>query len=64
MFEEEWQKALDNHEVQAALLIDLTKAFEAMSHDILVAKRLEFVKVTGTSLQQSSVNIYYGFYAI
>ncbi len=37
-FVEEWQKAFDNQEVPPALLIDLSKAFDAMHHDILVDK--------------------------
>ncbi len=37
-FVEEWRKDMDNQEVPAALLLDLCKAFDAMPHDILVAK--------------------------
>ncbi len=37
-FVEEWWKALDNQEVPAALLMDLSKTFDAMPHDIPVAK--------------------------
>ncbi len=37
-FVEEWRKTLDNQEVPAALLMDLSKAFDAMPPDILVAK--------------------------
>ncbi len=38
-FGEEWRNALDNQEIKAALLMDLSKVFDAMPHDILVAKR-------------------------
>ena len=37
-FVEEWRRALDKREIPAALLMDLSKAFDAMPHDILVAK--------------------------
>ncbi len=37
-FVEEWRNALDNKEVPTALRMDLSKAFDAMPHDILVAK--------------------------
>ncbi len=38
MFVEEWRNALDTQEVPPALLMDLSKACDAVPHDILVAK--------------------------
>ena len=35
---EDWRKALDNHECVAANLMDLSKAFDCLSHGLLIAK--------------------------
>ena len=35
---EDWRKALDNHERVAAILMDLSKAFERIPHGLLIAK--------------------------
>ena len=35
---EKWRTALDNKKVIAALSMDLSKAFDSLSHDILIAK--------------------------
>ena len=35
---EKWKSTVDNKKVFGALLTDLSKAFECLSHDFLVAK--------------------------
>ena len=35
---EKWKRAVDNIKVFGALLTDLSKAFDCISHDLLVAK--------------------------
>ena len=33
-----WQKCLDNSGVVGAILMDLSKAFDCLSHELLIAK--------------------------
>lgn len=35
---EMWRKALDEHKIAGAILTDLSKAFDCLSHDLLIAK--------------------------
>ena len=35
---EKWKKALDKHYVAGGLLTDLSKAFDCLNHDLLMAK--------------------------
>ena len=35
---DKWKKAVDNNKVFGALLTDLSKAFDCICHDLLVAK--------------------------
>ena len=36
---EDWRKALDNHKYVAAILMDLTKAFDCLPHSLLLGKK-------------------------
>ena len=36
---EKWKKAVDNRKVFGALLTDLSKAFNCLPHDLIIAKR-------------------------
>ena len=36
---EDWRKALDSHKYVAAILMDLTKAFDCLPHSLLLGKR-------------------------
>ena len=35
---EKWKKALDNKKVAGTLLTDISKAFDCLHHDLLIAK--------------------------
>ena len=35
---ERWKKALDNRKIAGALLTDLSKAFDCLIHELLIAK--------------------------
>ena len=35
---EEWKKALDKHNIAGGILTDLSKAFDCLNHNLLIAK--------------------------
>ena len=43
---EDWRKALDRHECAAAILIDLSKAFDCLTHGLLLGKLKAYVLST------------------
>jgi len=50
----DWRKALDNNEYIAAILMDLSKAFDCLPHDILLSKLNEYgLSEPATSFIQS-----------
>ena len=65
----DWRKALDNHEYIAAILMDLSKAFDCLSHLLLIAKLKayglseEAVKLLDSYLNDRSKQIKLGPYA-
>ena len=66
---EDWRKALDNHECIAAILMDLSKAFDCLPHGLLIAKLKayglseEAVKLLDSYLNDRSQQIKLGPYA-
>ena len=70
---EKWKKALDNQEAFGALLTDLSKAFDCLSHEPLIAKlrayglSLSFLKLIRDYLlnckQRTKVNSKYSSWA-
>ena len=66
---EDWRKALDNHECIAAILMDLSKAFDCLPHGLLIAKikayglSEEAVKLLDSYLNDGSQQIKLGPYA-
>ena len=45
---EDWCKALDNHDCIAAILMDLSKAFDCLPHGLLIAKLKAYGLSEGT----------------
>ena len=39
---EEWKKHLDNNEIVGGILIDLSKTFDSIPHDLLIAKLIAY----------------------
>ena len=52
---EEWKKSLDNKNIIGAVLMDLSKAFDCIPHDLLAAKR----HVYGLSMDATTSNYSY-----
>ena len=66
---EDWRKALDNHECIAAILMDMSKAFDCLPHRLLMAKLKayglseEAVKLLDSYLNDRSQQIKLGPYS-
>lgn len=52
---EQWKKALDENKVAGAILIDLSKAFDCLPHDLLIAKLAAY------GLDENSVCFLYSY---
>ncbi len=52
---ETWKKALDNKNAAGAILTDLSKAFDCLSHDLLIAK------LEAYGFQKSALNFIYDY---
>ena len=39
---EKWKEMIDNHGYSGAVLMDLSKAFDMLNHDLLLAKLYEY----------------------
>ena len=52
---EDWKKALDNNECIAAILMDLSKAFDCLPHDILLNK------LSAYGLTENSIKLLYSY---
>ena len=56
-FTEKWRKYLDQNKIVGALLMDLSKAFDCLPHDLLIAKLEAYVFDTKTlSILKSYLN--------
>ena len=51
----EWQKTLDTKGIIGAILMDLSKAFDTLPHDLLIAKFANY------GLTKRSLNLMYSF---
>ena len=52
---EDWKKALDNNEYLAAILMDMSKAFDCLPHDILLSK------LSAYGLTENSIKLEYSY---
>ena len=52
---EDWKKALDNKKYVGAILMDLSKAFDCISHDLLIAKLRAY------GFEKSSLRLIYSY---
>ena len=52
---EEWRENLDQNKVVGALLIDLSKAFDCLPHDLLIAK------LEAYGFQKETLNLLYSY---
>ena len=52
---EDWKKALDNNEYLAAIIMDLSKAFDCLPHDILLSK------LSAYGLTENSIKLLYSY---
>ena len=55
---QKWKKAVDNKKVFGALLTDLSKAFDCISHDLVTAK-LHAYRLSFNRKQKTKVGIAY-----
>ena len=54
-----WKEAKDNNKAFGTLLTDLSKAFDCLSHDLLIAKLARIVSYMGIRKRRTLKNVFF-----